>query len=97
MSSNDDLMSSTLYTLLNTLTHGGSTITGVSASGRAHPSSGSSENMTVKTDHSGGKKTDEQRRLVAVTAVEVVARLALEIGRDDVSFRTDHTSLLIRR
>jgi len=41
--------------------------------------------MTMRTNLSGGRKTEEQRRLVAVTAVEVVSRLALEIGRDDVS------------
>ena len=41
--------------------------------------------MTTETSLSGGQKTEEQRRLVAVTAVEVVSRLALEIGRDDVS------------
>ena len=41
--------------------------------------------MTTETSLSGGQRTEEHRRLVAVTAVEVVSRLALEIGRDDVS------------
>ena len=47
--------------------------------------------MTTRTNLSGGRKTEEQRRLVAVTAVEVVSRLALEIGRDDVSVQVKST------
>jgi phosphatidylinositol 4-kinase len=43
------------------------------------------DRMTTKTSLSGGRKTEEQRRLVAMTAVVVVSRLALEIGRVDVS------------
>jgi phosphatidylinositol 4-kinase len=84
MSANDDLISSTLYSLLNTLTHGtGSTMAGgATLSMRSGPNM---DAMTVKTGRSDGKKTEEQRRLIAVTAVEVVSRLALEIERDDVS------------
>lgn len=89
MSANDDLVSSTLYSLLNTLSHGGSTIApGAAPSIRSHNNfqreSAGTDILTVKTGLSG-KKTEEQRRLVAVTAVEVVSRLALEIARDDVS------------
>lgn len=55
------------------------------ASVRSHPAFGRGEDMTMRTNLSGGRKTEEQRHLVAVTAVQVVSRLALEIGRDDVS------------
>jgi len=44
--------------------------------------------MTMRTNLSGGRRSDEQKHLVAVTAVEVVSRLALEMGRDDVSSHT---------
>lgn len=87
-SSNDDLISSTLYSLLNTLSHGGGStiVPGGAASVRSQPAfMRDGENMTMRTNLSGGRKTEEQRRLVAVTAVEVVSRLALEIGRDDVN------------
>ncbi|KAK4686496.1 phosphatidylinositol 4-kinase A, partial [Tremellales sp. Uapishka_1] len=93
MSSNHDLVSSTLYSLLNTLTHAsGSTIVPGAAmsvkSGSHHHGSALGkrdiENMTFRTAGSGGKKTEEQKALVGVTAVEVVSRLALEIGKDDV-------------
>ena len=87
-SRNDDLVSSTLYSLLNLLSHGGSTIApgGGAASVRSHPAFGRGEDMTMRTNLSGGRRSDEQKHLVAVTAVEVVSRLALEMGRDDVSF-----------
>ena len=87
MSSNDDLVSSTLHSLLNTLYHGVSIIgPGGAASIRSHPAlMRDGENMTMRTNLSGGRKTEEQWRLVAVTAVEVVSRLALEINRDNVS------------
>lgn len=55
------------------------------ASVRSHPAFGRGEDMIMRTNLSGGRKTEEQRHLVAVTAVQVVSRLALEIGRDDVS------------
>jgi phosphatidylinositol 4-kinase len=89
MSASDDLVSSTLYSLLNTLSHGaGSSIVGPGATSvRSHSVLRDGEVMTLKTGRSDGKKTEEQRRLVAVTAVEVVSRLALEIKRDDVSGR----------
>lgn len=88
-SPNDDLISSTLYSLLNTLSHGtGTTIAGgIAPATRSHGGliRGLGDAATMHTSLSGGKKTEEQRRLVAVTAVEVVSRLALDIGRDDVS------------
>ncbi len=46
---------------------------------------GEGDRMTAKSALSGGRKTDDQRRLVAMTAVEVVSRLALETKREDVS------------
>lgn len=50
------------------------------------------EEGTIRTNQSGGKRSEEQRRLVAVTAVEVVSRLALEIGEEDVSGQSDTSS-----
>ncbi|KAK8853241.1 hypothetical protein IAR55_003943 [Kwoniella newhampshirensis] len=90
MSSNDDLTSSTLYSLLNTLSHGaGTTILPGAAPLRSgqnghHHHRGEFDNTTLKTSLTGGNATEDQRRLVAVTAVEVVSRLALEIGKDDI-------------
>ncbi|RXK35906.1 phosphatidylinositol 4-kinase [Tremella mesenterica] len=88
---NDDLISSTLYSLLNLLTHGGGSsiapgqLLGSSIPHRTSPSSrtDTTDRATVKSDASV-KRTEEQRRLVAVTAVQVVSRLALDIGRDDI-------------
>lgn len=41
------------------------------------------DSLTLGTNNSG-KKSEDHRRLVAVTAVEVVSQLALETKRDDV-------------
>ena len=85
---NDDLISSTLYSLLNLLVHGagGSSISpGVTLSMRSSQPS-RNELLDGSTMRSGGssKRTEEQRRLVAVTAVQVVSRLALEVNREDI-------------
>jgi phosphatidylinositol 4-kinase len=86
VSPDDDLMSSTLYSLLNTLTHGTTLPPGGAVSVRSHSALvRDGDQTTIKSNLSGGKRTEEQRRIMAMTAVEVVSRLALEIGRDDVS------------
>ncbi|ORY33464.1 hypothetical protein BCR39DRAFT_520273 [Naematelia encephala] len=96
VSGNDDLVPSTLYSLLNTLSHGGSTIVpGAAASVRTHPALIRDGERMTTSSISGGKKTDDQRRLVAVTAVEVVSRLALEINQDDIIHLS--ISLLLQR
>lgn len=89
MSANDDLTSSTLYSLLNTLSHGqGSTGSAAVNSIRSlplHYQGGEADTYTLKTTLTGGKGSEEQRRLVAAAAIQVVSRLALELGKDDVS------------
>ncbi|WVQ84613.1 hypothetical protein IAT38_006768 [Cryptococcus sp. DSM 104549] len=90
MSANDDLTSSTLYSLLNTLSHGqGTTIPAGVTSVRSmslhhHHHRAETDNVTLKTTLTNGKASEEHRKLVAVAAVEVVSRLALEIGTDDI-------------
>jgi phosphatidylinositol 4-kinase len=58
---------------------------------RSHPALTRDGETTV----SGGRNTEEQQRLVAVIAVEVVARLALEINRADIIHLS--VSLLLQR
>ncbi|KAK6909388.1 hypothetical protein I203_103405 [Kwoniella mangroviensis CBS 8507] len=97
MSANDDLTSSTLYSLLNTLSHSTSVPGGMSI--RSTPLhyhfKGETDASTVKTNATSNRATEEQRRLVAVTAVEVVSRLALEIGKEDIIHLS--ISMLIQR
>lgn len=89
MSADDDLTSSTLYSLLNTLSHGqgNSGSAGVNSirSLPLHHQGGEADTYTLKTTLTGGKGSEEQKRLVAAAAVQVVSRLALELGKDDVS------------
>jgi phosphatidylinositol 4-kinase len=92
----DDLISSTLYSLLNNITHGvqgsslhpGGTGNGAhsvrSAPHFAQDTFGKADGATVRTVGTG-PRSDEQRRLVGMTTVGVVAHLALEVGREDVS------------
>ena len=86
MSPNDDLISSTLYSLLNLLQHGGALLgSSIAQSLRTQPPHlRDGETVATRSTLSSGKKTDEQKMLVALTAVEVVSRLCLELGRDDV-------------
>ncbi|KJE03847.1 phosphatidylinositol 4-kinase [Cryptococcus gattii NT-10] len=88
MSANDDLTSSTLYSLLNTLSHGqGSTGSAAANSIRSlplHYQGVEADTYTLKTTLTGGKGSEEQRRLVAAAAIQVVSRLALELGKDDI-------------
>jgi len=79
----DDLVSSTLYSLLNSLTHGGSSINPNTAMSVRTQTAMMRDGETINS--TGGKKTEAQRRIIAMTAVEVVSRLALDIGRGDVS------------
>ncbi|OWZ76646.1 phosphatidylinositol 4-kinase [Cryptococcus neoformans Bt85] len=88
MSADDDLTSSTLYSLLNTLSHGqgNSGSAGVNSirSLPLHHQGGEADTYTLKTTLTGGKGSEEQKRLVAAAAVQVVSRLALELGKDDI-------------
>lgn len=84
MSPNDDLISSTLYSLLNLLTHNtGTTIGPGSMMGMR--SSPQADDATVHTNYSSGNHAEDQRRLVAVTAVKIVSKLSLATRREDVS------------
>jgi len=89
LSSNDDAISSTLYSLLGVLSHSGTTVGPGAMSVRSMPLnqhvSGSGDNYARSLlGGSASKRTDEQRQLVATTAVEVVSRLALDTGREDI-------------
>lgn len=93
MHPSDDLAVSTMYTLLNTLGSqtGLSSAAGAGAAGRAvSVRSGLSRAVTGRdfssgvSMQSGGALSEEQRRLVSVNTVAMVARLALEVGRKDV-------------
>ncbi|ODN73286.1 hypothetical protein L202_07835 [Cryptococcus amylolentus CBS 6039] len=101
MSANDDLTSSILYSLLNPLSHGqGTTLPPGETSIRSlpldqHLSRGDADNMTLKTTLTSGKWSEEHKRLVSVTAVQVISRLALELGQDEVTHLT--ISMLLQR
>lgn len=79
MSSNDDAISSTLYSLLGVLNHG-TTIGPGATSVRSMPING----MDYPKSFVSGKRSDEQRQLISTTAVEIAARLALDTGREDI-------------
>ncbi|WRT70200.1 uncharacterized protein IL334_007194 [Kwoniella shivajii] len=97
MSANDDLTSSTLYTLLNTLSHSSGSVGAMSIRSTPvhHHFRGDTDAYTIRTNATGVRPTEEQRKLVAVTAVEVVSRLALEIGKEDIIHLS--ISMLIQR
>lgn len=79
MSSNDDAISSTLYSLLGVLTHG-TTIGPGATSVRSTPMNG----IDYAKSFMSGKRSEEQRQLISTTAVEIAARLALDTGREDI-------------
>lgn len=81
MSPNDDAISSTLYSLLGVLNHG-TTLGPGQSSIRSMPLGG----MGDGKPHYSGKRTEEQRKQISANAVEIVSRLALDTGREDVSF-----------
>lgn len=85
MSSNDDAISSTLYSLLGVLNHG-TTIGPGQNSIRSMPLGGMGGMGDGKSFQSG-KRTDEQRKIISTNAVEIVSRLALDTQREDVSLQ----------
>ncbi|WVR07656.1 hypothetical protein IAU60_004698 [Kwoniella sp. DSM 27419] len=86
VSANEDLTSSTLYSLLNTLSHNSGSVAGPGSirSAAAPNFRGDTDTTTLKNGTHGLRVPEEQRKLVAVTAVEVVSRLALDIGKEDI-------------
>lgn len=90
MSSNDDAISSTLYSLLGVLNHG-STIAPGAMSVRSSPLEASNYSKSFTS----GKRTEEQRQLVNTAAVEIASRLALDTGRPDIIHLA--TSMLLQR
>jgi phosphatidylinositol 4-kinase len=100
----DDLVSSTMYSLLNYVT---STPNHLSAQGAGYAASSRSgdgraakapDAMTVHTMAGtvfGGGRTDEARRQVNGSAIAVVTRLALEFNRPEVTHIT--VSMLLQR
>ncbi|WVO18533.1 hypothetical protein L204_106252 [Cryptococcus depauperatus] len=100
MSANDDLLTSTLYSLLSTLSYSqGTTLLAETPSIRSlpihHHHGRDTDDITFKTTLTSGKGSDEQRRLIAVAAVEIVSRLALDLGKDNVIHLT--VSMLLQR
>jgi phosphatidylinositol 4-kinase A len=90
LSQSEDLVSSTLYSLLNLLSHNtGSTIApgGVVSQRAVSGAIGEKQDTDSSTlrSASSGKRTDHQRKLMAMTAVQVASRVALEMEREDVS------------
>lgn len=81
MSSNDDAISSTLYSLLGVLNHG-TTIGPGQNSIRSLPLGGMADARSAQPV----KRTDEQRKVISTNAVEIVSRLALDTQREDVSW-----------
>lgn len=94
MSANDDAISSTLYSLLGVLNHGGSTVGPGAMSVRSMPLNQMAATAlnqysqrsydSSKSLLTSNKRTEQQRKLVSTTAVEIVSRLALDTGRDDI-------------
>lgn len=85
MSPNDDAISSTLYSLLGVLSHG--TTIGPGAMSVRSMHAGQAPSEYARSLHSGiggGKQRTDQRQLVSTTAVEIVSRLALDTGREDI-------------
>lgn len=91
MSSNDDAISSTLYSLLGVLNQGTTIGPGNLA---ARPTHIDPNNYSAKS-FTSGKRTEEQRQLINTTAVEIAARLALDTGRPDIIHLA--TSMLLQR
>ena len=85
-SADPDLISSTLYTLLNTLSHGGgsSIAPGAMSVRNFRDANGKQASGSTSASAAASVSASDQHSLVAATAVEVVARLALEIGQSDI-------------
>ncbi|KAL1412783.1 Phosphatidylinositol 4-kinase stt4 [Vanrija albida] len=83
MSANDDLVSSTLYSLLGVLSHG-TTVGPGAMSVRSLPLNQATLGIPELKSHTSAKRSEQQRQLISTTAVEIVSRLALDTGRDDI-------------
>ncbi|KAF6767202.1 Phosphatidylinositol 3-/4-kinase, catalytic domain protein [Kalmanozyma brasiliensis GHG001] len=103
----DDLVVSTMYNLLNYLgrdTPGGLGVGGVAGSG-ASVRSGASRAVTSRDQVNGismsgsqaniSARSEDQRRLINLSTITVISRLALEVGKPDVTSLT--ISMLLQR
>lgn len=103
----DDLVVSTMYNLLNYLgrdTPGGLGLGGVAGSG-VSVRSGASRAVTARDQVNGismsgsqaniSARSEDQRRLINLSTITVISRLALEVGKPDVTALT--ISMLLQR
>lgn len=103
----DDLVVSTMYNLLNYLgrdTPGGLGVGGVAGSG-VSVRSGASRAITTRDTVNGismsgsqaniSARSEEQRKLINLSTITVISRLALEVGKPDVTTLT--ISMLLQR
>ena len=103
----DDLVVSTMYNLLNYLgrdTPGGLGLGGVAGSGMS-VRSGASRAITARDQVNGiplsgsqaniSARSEDQRRLINLSTITVISRLALEVGKSDVTALT--VSMLLQR
>ncbi|SPO31551.1 related to phosphatidylinositol-4-kinase [Ustilago trichophora] len=103
----DDLVVSTMYNLLNYLgrdTPGGLGVGGVAGSG-VSVRSGASRAITARDQVNGiplsgsqaniSARSEDQRRLINLSTITVISRLALEVGKPDVTALT--ISMLLQR
>ncbi|GAC94301.1 hypothetical protein PHSY_001872 [Pseudozyma hubeiensis SY62] len=103
----DDLVVSTMYNLLNYLgrdTPGGLGVGGVAGSG-VSVRSGASRAVTSRDQVNGismsgsqaniSARSEDQRRLINLSTITVISRLALEVGKPDVTTLT--ISMLLQR
>lgn len=103
----DDLVVSTMYNLLNYLgrdSNGGIGVGGVAGSG-VSVRSGASRAVTARDNVNGlpmsgsqagiSARSEEQRRLINLSTITVISRLALEVGKPDVTALT--ISMLLQR
>ena len=103
----DDLVVSTMYNLLNYLgrdTPGGLGVGGIAGSG-VSVRSGASRAVTARDQVNGipmsgsqaniSSRSEDQRRLINLSTITVISRLALEVGKPDVTALT--ISMLLQR
>nr|CDI56699.1 related to phosphatidylinositol-4-kinase [Melanopsichium pennsylvanicum 4] len=103
----DDLVVSTMYNLLNYLGRdgsGGLGVGGVAGSG-VSVRSGASRAITARDNVNGismsgsqaniSARSEDQRRLINLSTITVISRLALEVGKPDVTALT--VSMLLQR
>jgi phosphatidylinositol 4-kinase len=104
-SRNDDLVVSTMYTLLNYLgkdSSAGGLAPGAMASSGMSIRSGVSRAVTGRDFSTGGgamtispARTDSQKRLISASTITIVSRLALEVAKPEVTALT--ISMLLQR